>query len=204
MKRSLSIILTIFVMLVSYSATVCAQDETGRRTAAEIARQNATEQRFQRLDASIEDILAAIAAQQKRINSLEEKISQLRSDIETLKDKTTKLDSRYATRGDVDKLAKALEELDKQRAKDKEVILKELEELAKAPPVEFQPTETSQKMRGYEYVVKKGDTLSAIVEAYRNEGVKVTVDQVVDANPNLNPDVLKIGQKIFIPDKSLN
>jgi LysM repeat protein len=44
------------------------------------------------------------------------------------------------------------------------------------------------------YVVKKGDTLSAIA---KKNGV--TVDQIVCATPLRNPNVLSIGQELVIP-----
>ena len=53
---------------------------------------------------------------------------------------------------------------------------------------------------GYTYVVKAGDTLEAIVKAYGQNGVKVTVDQVLKANPKLKPNAMSVKQKIFIPD----
>ena len=55
-------------------------------------------------------------------------------------------------------------------------------------------------MKGYEYEVKAGDTLSLIVQAYRKQGVKVTSALVIKANPGLNPNRLFTGKKIFIPD----
>jgi LysM repeat protein len=54
--------------------------------------------------------------------------------------------------------------------------------------------------KGYEYTVQSGDTLSAIVQAYRDQGVKVTVDDVLKANPSLKPSSMRVGQKIFIPN----
>jgi len=38
-------------------------------------------------------------------------------------------------------------------------------------------------VKGYEYIVKSGDTIAAIVAAYQQSGVKVTVNQVLKANP---------------------
>ncbi|MCD6340109.1 MAG: LysM peptidoglycan-binding domain-containing protein [Verrucomicrobia bacterium] len=58
-------------------------------------------------------------------------------------------------------------------------------------------------MKGYEYTVKPGDTLSAIVQAYRREKINVTIDAVLKANPGLDPRRLLPGQKIFIPDPDL-
>jgi LysM repeat protein len=52
---------------------------------------------------------------------------------------------------------------------------------------------------GYEYKVAEHDTLSIIAKAYRDQGIKVTADQILKANPGLDPKNLKVGQKIFIP-----
>jgi LysM repeat protein len=49
--------------------------------------------------------------------------------------------------------------------------------------------------------VKEGDTLSAIVEAYRKAGYKITVDDVLKANRGLKPTSLRVGQKIIIPER---
>ena len=56
--------------------------------------------------------------------------------------------------------------------------------------------------QGYYYTVKAGDSLSLIVKGYRDSGVKVTRQQILDANPNLKPDLMIKGAKIFIPDAS--
>ena len=53
--------------------------------------------------------------------------------------------------------------------------------------------------RGYEYTCQAGDRLGNIVEAYRNQGVSVTVEDVVKANPGVAVENLKPGQKLFIP-----
>jgi LysM repeat protein len=47
--------------------------------------------------------------------------------------------------------------------------------------------------------VKNGYTLITIAKAYQEQGVKVTVDDILKANPGLDPKKLKIGQKVFIP-----
>jgi LysM repeat protein len=53
--------------------------------------------------------------------------------------------------------------------------------------------------KGFEYEVKSGDTLSAIIAAYREQNIKITLKQVLNANPGLDEKKLKVGQKIFIP-----
>jgi LysM repeat protein len=61
------------------------------------------------------------------------------------------------------------------------------------------PTETPHPHKGYMYVVKSHETLSLIVDAYRDQGVKVTVTEVRKANGLTSKSVLHVGQKLFIP-----
>lgn len=49
------------------------------------------------------------------------------------------------------------------------------------------------------YVVKKGDTLSAIAKKYN-----VSVDDIISTNNIANKNVIYVGQKIIIPTKSTN
>jgi LysM repeat protein len=51
----------------------------------------------------------------------------------------------------------------------------------------------------FPYTVQSGDTLDAIVQAYKEKNIKVTVAQILAANPGLKADKLRVGQKIFIP-----
>lgn len=51
------------------------------------------------------------------------------------------------------------------------------------------------RQAGYEHVVKQGQTLSEIATAYG-----VTVNAIVNANNMKSADVLKVGQKLFIPE----
>ena len=48
--------------------------------------------------------------------------------------------------------------------------------------------------QGYEHVVKSGETLSQIATQYG-----VTVQVIVDANELADPNALRVGQKLFIP-----
>jgi RNA polymerase sigma-70 factor (ECF subfamily) len=51
----------------------------------------------------------------------------------------------------------------------------------------------------FEHDVKPGDTLSKIVTIYRERGSDVTIDDVLKANPSLDPARLRVGQRIRIP-----
>jgi LysM repeat protein len=37
------------------------------------------------------------------------------------------------------------------------------------------------------------------VQAYKDQGIKLTEKQILSANPGLVPEKLKVGQKIWIP-----
>jgi LysM domain len=69
-----------------------------------------------------------------------------------------------------------------------------------APTPSPAPTEPAPKpQKGYYHIVASGETLTLICEAYRENGVNVTVSAIRKAN-GLTPDsTLKPGQKLFIP-----
>ena len=51
-----------------------------------------------------------------------------------------------------------------------------------------------------EHVVASGETVGTIISAYNKEkGLKIRTQHVLDANPKLKPEHLKVGQKIKIP-----
>jgi LysM repeat protein len=53
--------------------------------------------------------------------------------------------------------------------------------------------------KGYPYTIQSGDTLSLIVQAYRDKNIKVSVDSILKANPGLKAESLRPGKKIWIP-----
>jgi LysM repeat protein len=61
------------------------------------------------------------------------------------------------------------------------------------------PAPKPKPQKGYYHVVESGETLSMICQAYRDNGVKVSLTQVRKANGLTSKSVLKAGQKIFIP-----
>ena len=71
---------------------------------------------------------------------------------------------------------------------------------------EVKPTESAPPKleKGVEHVVNKGEFFSTILAAYNAEFKKlgkksVSEKQVLAANPRLNPNNIRVGQKIFIP-----
>lgn len=174
--------------------------------ASAIADRQAAEERYQKLLGKVEDLTASIEAQNKRIADLQEQ-------IKTLREEQAKANPDVVGRDELKALALKLKEVDDKRAADKEVIIKEIARLAQVPavvtpkpkskPVATEPTaDPNAKYEGYEHIVKSGDTLSKIVAAYREQGVKVTLTQVLKhpLNAKLDANKMLVGQKIFIPE----
>ena len=177
------------------------------------AQDDAAQQQLDKLSGQIQDLQDAQAQQAKRLAALEKEINDLQG-------QASQAGGSSANSDDLKKLAEQVQEIDKKRQEDNDRILKELERLEKSlgnssstrrPPPDITPditptparghptTNASGPQNGYDYTIHSGDTLMAIVKAYRAQGIKVTTDQVLKANPGLDPKNLKVGQKIFIP-----
>jgi LysM repeat protein len=170
------------------------------------AQDAATEERLNKLSGQIEDLRSSNDALTRRIDGLSKEIDSLRSQM----DKPT---GNFASDEDLRRLADTVKEIDRKRLDDYEKIRAELKSLGKtlaastpsvrktSPPAAVDPPseKSSGPDKGFEYQVKRGDTLLLIVQAYRDNNIKVTMDQVLKANPGLKPKEMRIGQKIFIP-----
>lgn len=184
MKRSLSFILSIFLF---GSVAANAQD-------------SAVEERLNRLAGQVEDLIAAHKTLQKQINDTNERIEKLREHV-------NKPNTSYLTSDDIRPLVDAIKEVDRKRIADAEVVQSKLNAIQKA--VAAAPVASTRRSvekaaperpeKGYEYEIQSGDNLSSIITACREQNVKVTLDQIMKANPGLKPNALKVGQKIFIP-----
>jgi len=172
------------------------------------AQDAATQQQIDKLSGQIQDLLDAQAAQDKRIEALEKQIVDLGDKL------NQPAANNYASADDLAKLAGQVQELAKKQQDDNDLILKELEKLDRnggfsttshgAPDVSTPTTPDNTTpagpQKGYYYTIAQNDTVSAIAKAYRAQGVKVTTDQILKANPGLDPKNLIVGKKIFIPD----
>jgi len=170
------------------------------------AQDAAVEERLNKLSAQIQDLADAKEAQKKRIEELAKQVRDLQEQL-------GKPNASYASQEDLKQLAGKLQEVDRKRQDDNELILKKIEGLGKtlggppppkktaaaSPPAAVDASAPPTDGKGYEYIVQSGDTLMAIVQAYREKNIKVTIDQVLKANPGLKPEKMHVGQKIFIP-----
>ena len=173
------------------------------------AQDSATQAQLDKITGDIQDVQDSLSAQDKRITALEKKIS----DMEDKLNQPAASDS--ASADDVKKLAEQVQEIDQKRQEDNQKIMKALEKLSRGggshtpdvspnpTPIDTgttTPTQTSGgPQNGYYYTIAPGNTLSAIAKAYRAQGVKVSVDEILKANPGLSANNLIVGKKIFIP-----
>ncbi|HTR41494.1 MAG TPA: LysM domain-containing protein [Pseudomonadales bacterium] len=198
--KTISCWFLIFTLMAAVTPRVRAQD-------------SATQQQLDQLSSSIQDIQSSLTQQNKRITDLESKISAMQDKL------NTPGGNDYASSDDLKKLAQQVQEIDKKRQEDNQKILAALEKLGKGggsggsdlrhttevTPVS-NPTENTStpngaggQQNGYNYKIEAGNTISAIAKAYQAKGIKVTVKQILDANPGLDPKNLIVGKTIFIP-----
>jgi LysM repeat protein len=165
------------------------------------AQDPATEERLDKLSAQIQDLVEGQSALGKRIAKLAE-------ELQRLSDKVNSVNGSVASAEDLRRLAEKVQEVDRKRENDKDAIVSKIEALAKierapvrapAHPPAADPPPPKRDEKGYEYTVAAGDSLSLIVEAYKQQGVKTSISEILKANPGLNPNRLLPKQKIFIP-----
>jgi LysM repeat protein len=171
------------------------------------AQDAATQERLDKLSGRVEDLTVAQEA-------LKKQISELSRELEGVREQMGKPSTSYARPEDLNRLAEKVAEVDRKRMEDAEKVRAELVKLRKvleAPlaPQKQKTTSTPKEKpiasgpttpeKGFEYVVQSGDTLDAIALAYKDKNIKVTVAQILKANPGLKAERLKVGQKIFIP-----
>ena len=168
---------------------------------------------LRRLAGQLEDLRSAYEAQQRKISSLQNQVDTLRNALRQANDSTSTKLSEFVTRDDLKKLGNAIEEVDKNRISDRNLILEEFKkEITKLgstarPAAVKQNTEETLQGTFYEHTVKSGEYLSAILDAYnaafkeKGKG-QISMEDIRKANPKVNINRIYVGQKILIPDPS--
>jgi hypothetical protein len=174
----------------------------------------ATEERLKQLSGKIEDLLAGQDAQRKQI-------AKLAAEVESFREQQSRPNTSYAAQEDLKRLAKAIEEVDRKRVEDSEKTSATLDRIKKSLETSMKPPKNTDVQhtdrdhgsagsgksdkppasdKGFgEYTIQPGDTISAIIAAYKEKGIKLTEKQIRDANPGLVPEKMKVGNKIWIP-----
>lgn len=194
------------------TATAFAQAPAPETAAREAAAREEAEDRYRRMSARLEEVVANQALQQQQISALEKSLGDLR-------DQVVRANNNAVTPASLQGLGEQIRKVDETRASENRKITETLDELSRlvrsaavGPPPSHTPaphlptTATgtdsgggSDKVDGFDYVVQKNDTLGGIVQAYRTQNIKVTSKSIMDANPTVKWDRLRVGQKIFIP-----
>ncbi len=205
MKRN-SFLPVVFASLFLCANPLLAQDSP----AAAAAEREEREANFKRMNTLVEQMQDTMQAQSRDIGKLVAEVHNLREQLDRLKNKA----ESTATQEAIKQLAEKIEEVDKKRQKDNELVYKKISALGKelsttlvarepapAPRVTEKPAVTppAPPENMLAYPIKDGDTLSRIVADLRAQNVKITQKQMMDANPKVNWNKLRIGQTVFIP-----
>ena len=181
--------------------------------AAAVAAQRDAEENYKRLAADVQAVMETQGLIQKHQEEFRQRLDKLSDEIRTLKEEQARASGNSVTREELRKyIDKLKEQLDEQREADKKLILGNIKELAKVPVVPaVEPPKTSARHskeeasdEHYVYTVKKNDRLLDIVVAcnekfQKNGQSKITMEQVLEANPGLKANHLVTGKKIIIP-----
>lgn len=105
-----------------------------------------------------------------------------------------------ALQAEVKSLQSQLQTLGAQQARDKKEIYEDIsKKMAEILKKQAASTASAQAAyhtgSGWEHVVQPGESLSLIATAY-----KVKQDAIIRANNLKNPNAIRVGQKLFIPD----
>jgi hypothetical protein len=186
----------------------------------------ATEERLNKLSGQIENLMERQNAQHKQMEALSKEVEAVR---EAASRPNGSYASQQDLKRLMDSVKAAIKEVDGKRMEDIEKVHKELMDLAKLlkstpgsgsvaahsrtekstgsdnpgdkPPKDSHAGSSTgaKDEKGFPYEIKSGDTLSLIVQAYREKNIKVTVDSILKANPGLKAESLQPKQKIWIP-----
>lgn len=138
--------------------------------------------RVDQLEAQVSDQTQAFAYLQQQVEGLRAEIARLEA----------ALASQRREASEALAAERALREREKQAMVDE--LSRRMAELIARQSAAAAPVR-GRAESGYEHVVKPGETISQIAAAYR-----VTVDAIVRANNLKNPDNVRAGQKLFIPE----
>lgn len=143
----------------------------------------------------------------RRMVNIENRIFDLENSLALLRREQNAIDQRLAgilnssttigaaQRAEIESLRKELEEARGTNEKKMAIILEEIarenERILKSIR---EGRGNAAYAQGYEHVVRTGETVSTIAREYQ-----ITVDAIVEANQLANPNSIRVGQILFIP-----
>jgi uncharacterized coiled-coil protein SlyX len=177
---------------------------------------------FKRLVGDVADLRDANTALKHRVTQLESRNESLQNALRALSEGTTEKFGAIATRDDLSKLAEKLRDLDQKREADRKLILDQIEKLAttfsastdtsaRKTPKKNTPTAGTSaaaskplQEKVVTYEVQPGDRLQKVLKRYNQQldqdgRPHINAEQVVAANPGLNPNNLIAGKTLDLP-----
>ena len=183
------------------------------------AAQQETNEKVRRLQAELEDMKVLVGTLRVSVDKLSRELSDFKRLTLMSQNAAKAAQSDKASQSALESLARSVREVETNRKADQAQVVKKFSELRKlilevssnarraaapAPPRRSSPPPPDSP-KGTYHTVEKGQTLFAILAAYQDalkaEGSKyrLTLDKLKRANPKLNPDMLLVGQRLFIP-----
>lgn len=148
-----------------------------------------------RLHSEIANMRTDIARMEQRIAGLEAEREVLHAQVAALQSEGSQADSRR------DAELAAMDVKLKEQAQEQIRMRRELADELSGRMAKIMQTQAASSAKatrtqaGYEHEVKVGQTLSEIAREY-----KVSSAAIIKANNMKNPDDLRVGQKLFIPE----
>jgi LysM repeat protein len=131
-----------------------------------------------------------------RLEGLDLESRRIAKELEETR-KTTGQDREAAaeTARKIKDIENRIEQAESSRVADKEEIIRQISaKMAELIAKSAASRGKAHAVSGYEHIVKSGETLSQIAEAYN-----VSSQAIIDENGLQNPNLLREGQKLFIP-----
>lgn len=158
----------------------------GCTTLEQQRRQSMREQsEMQRLQLEVDRLQARVEALEVAKDDTYSHMENLRQDAAAERSEMT---------GRIAETERVLKVLDAARETDRQLVIDSLTKKISGL-MQSHAVPPSRAMAGYEHVVQKGETLSEVATAY-----KVTVNAIIKANNLKNPDAIRVGQTLFIPE----
>jgi len=195
------------LLIAGLSSTAFAQVSYG---AQQYAEQQQAEERWRKLSSQVEEMERTQEVLRKRIATLEEENSALRTDVN--KNSGAGVSPEEFQRV-IKQITDKLKELDDKRIADNKAIVEQLKQSIRdfkpaatttapqrSPSVPNESDPLPGPQEGFTHVLLEGQTISGVVQAFRAKGVKTSIKAVMDANPKIrDPKNVRAGTEIFVP-----
>ena len=149
--------------------------------------------------ADMDGLKEDVARLKERLNGIQVEQQNLAKELDAIRNATPQQDPALKAR--LDATERQLQAVNAAREQDRKAVVDELSHKM-AAVMSTQAASGGGRSgsgarsaeTGYEHIVKPGESLSAIAAAY-----KVSVSAILKANNLSSPNLLRVGQKLFIP-----